>query len=53
MLSYPGYACRCCGKWTDEPFTIPKYQSAGGWWDTWGLCDECINVESDEDIKNE
>lgn len=41
MLKYPGFHCGCCGKWVDEAFEIPEYQSADPWWDTWGLCNEC------------
>ena len=43
QLSYDGYHCGCCGSWTDEKFTVPKYKSAGRWWDTWGLCKVCID----------
>ncbi len=38
MLSYSGFHCGICGKWFDEPFSIPDYQSSGEWVDSWGLC---------------
>lgn len=38
MLHYKGFMCGCCGKWNDEPFDMPKYQSCGEWWDTIGVC---------------
>lgn len=38
MLSYPGYRCGCCGKWINEPFEIPTYESCGEYWDGWGTC---------------
>jgi hypothetical protein len=44
-ISYSGYNCGCCGKWESEPFIIPTYKSEGKWWDTWGLCKECREVE--------
>ena len=36
-IEYPGYHCGCCGKWVDDPFSMPTYKSIGSW-DTWGLC---------------
>lgn len=41
VVKYGGYWCGCCGKWYPDPHEIPVYQSAGFWWDTWGLCPEC------------
>jgi hypothetical protein len=42
MKEYEGYHCGCCGNWNGEPFKIPDYLSYGKWWDTWELCDKCI-----------
>jgi len=44
MIQYRGYHCGICGKWVNEPFSVPEYQSAGEWWDTWGMCNECIKI---------
>ena len=44
MIHYKGVHCGICGKWVKEPFEIPEYQSYGKWWDTWGLCEECIKI---------
>lgn len=41
MVHYNGFHCGVCGKWVNDPFEIPEYRSVGGWWDTWGLCEEC------------
>ena len=38
MKTYSGYNCGCCGKWHDNLFQIPEYQSYGWQSDTWGLC---------------
>jgi hypothetical protein len=46
-IKYAGFHCGCCGKWTKQKFRIRKYQSAGQWADTWGLCDECGNMGVD------
>ena len=43
MIKYPGYNCGCCGSWNSEPFEIPEWYSDGKWWDTWGLCQKCID----------
>ena len=40
-VTYHGYNCGCCGTWVDEDFAVPTYQSAGQWWDTWGVCKKC------------
>ena len=42
MVQYRGYHCGICGKWVNEPFSVPEYQSAEEWWDTWGVCEECV-----------
>ena len=42
MIQYRGYHCGICGKWVNEPFSVSEYQSAGEWWDTWGMCNECV-----------
>ena len=44
-VDYLGFHCGCCGKWVNELFAIPEYQSSGRWWDTWGLCNECKKGE--------
>lgn len=44
MIEYNGYNCGLCGKWVDEPFEIPKYKSDGKWWDTWGICPNCLSA---------
>lgn len=41
-ITYRGFHCGICGKWVDMTFEIPKYCSAGEWWDTWGLCNKCL-----------
>jgi len=45
MIEYDGYNCGCCGKWVNEKFKIPTYQSEGKWWDTWGLCNKCATIK--------
>jgi len=47
-ITYPGYHCGLCGKWTYISFTIPKYKSDGEWLDTWGICKKCIRVKKDD-----
>ncbi len=47
IVHYVGYNCGCCGAWVAEPFTVPKYESAGQWWDTWGLCSTCEDGDTD------
>ena len=42
MIKYPGYTCGCCGAGVMKEFEVPEWNSAGEWWDTWGLCEECI-----------
>ncbi|KKM63254.1 hypothetical protein LCGC14_1513270 [marine sediment metagenome] len=42
MIKYSGFNCGCCGKWENEEFEVPTYRSGGEWWDTWGVCEECI-----------
>lgn len=37
-IYYEGYHCGCCGKWWGIPFVVSEFDSAGEWWDTWGLC---------------
>jgi len=54
MITYEGFHCGLCGRWEDEEFSIPKYKSDGEWWDTWGICSQCIkeyeeNKESNND----
>ena len=41
MVQYKGFHCGICGKYIDKQFSIPKYESDGEWWDTWGLCENC------------
>jgi len=41
-VEYPGFNCGCCGKWVNEPFSLPSYQAWGYNFDCWGLCEECI-----------
>lgn len=41
---YDGYNCGLCGKWVNEKFQLPSYDSAGEWWDTWGMCEECAEA---------
>jgi len=45
MIHYYGYNCGLCGKWVDHPFQVPEWDSAGRWWDTWGMCGRCANPE--------
>lgn len=45
MIEYIGYHCGLCGRWIDEPFTIPEYRSYGKWCDTWGMCKKCERGE--------
>jgi len=40
VIKYAGFHCGCCGRWWPIPFEIPEYDSAGKWWDTWGICPE-------------
>lgn len=40
-IKYNGFHCGCCGTWIEEEFTVPKWDSAGWWWDTIGLCNGC------------
>ena len=40
-ITYDGSNCGCCGIWINKEFKVPTYKSAGGWWDTWGLCKKC------------
>lgn len=47
-IKYPGKNCGCCGTWIGEEFTIPAYQSNGGWWDTWGLCEKGTGCRKNE-----
>lgn len=42
VITYPGFHCGVCGRWEGEEFSIPRYKSNGKWWDTWGLCKQCI-----------
>lgn len=42
MIKYPGCNCGLCGKWIDKEFEVPVWNSCGRWWDTWGICDECL-----------
>ncbi len=48
MITYPGFNCGCCGKYTAKPFSIRDYKS-DGWLDNWGLCDkgECEYEKAD------
>jgi hypothetical protein len=46
MIEYTGYNCGCCGKWVEEKFKVPTYQSWGEWYDTWGLCKECCSEDN-------
>lgn len=50
-IKYAGFHCGCCGKWVKQKFRIRKYQSAGQWADTWGVCDQCCeNAEASLEI---
>ena len=40
-----GQHCGCCGKWQERKVMIPTYKF-DDFWDRWGLCDECINKDS-------
>lgn len=47
VLTYSGYHCGCCGRWTEKKFSIPTYKSDGSYWDTIGLCpNECKEIKS-------
>jgi len=37
-ITYDGFHCGCCGRWWGIPFEVRTIDSAGRWWDTWGLC---------------
>jgi hypothetical protein len=49
-ISYTGYNCGLCGKWVDKSFSVPTYKSLGSWWDTWSVCEECLNKS--EEVNN-
>ncbi len=46
MIKYSGYTCGCCGKFREDPFEIPEYDSNGEYWDTIGLCSDKYNCVS-------
>jgi hypothetical protein len=46
VVIYNGYNCGCCGRWIEEKFSIPTYQSVDRYSDTIGLCknqEDCFN----------
>jgi hypothetical protein len=45
-ILYRGYHCGLCGKWVNEWFAVPTYDSVGEWGDTWGMCNKCAGVTS-------
>jgi len=42
MIKYNGFHCGLCGKWVNESFKVPTYDSDGEYWDTVGVCETCL-----------
>jgi hypothetical protein len=41
-IEYDGGNCGCCGAWVKKKIRVSEYESVGRWWDTWTLCDDCV-----------
>ena len=49
-IIYVGANCGLCGKWIDEAFLVPEYQSIGSWIDTWDICEDCLDGKYIEEL---
>ena len=45
-ITIKGVNCGCCGCWVARPETIWRKSAKIHFFDTWGLCDECIKGPS-------